>query len=162
MRSQPRLAACGPARHAPTTTAPIALEGASHKEDDDDMLLRAASISKDLLAEGLLPCRALVTLDVDNDWQHLPVGHLELEAATPSRTCRRACCRLDARHALKGALPPSLVSGSSGDFSCGVAGRAFALASTVEGSSLTLVDQRHRQILCDVSAARRLLQVVIE
>ena len=43
-----------------------------------------------------------------------------------------------------------------------IAGRAFALASTVEGSSLTLVDQRHRQILCDVSAARRLLQVVIE
>ena len=43
----------GPASHAPTTAASLALEGASHKEDDDDMLLRVASISKDLLAEGL-------------------------------------------------------------------------------------------------------------
>ena len=78
MRSRARLAACGPARHAPTTTVSLALEGASHKEDDDDVLLRVASISEDLLAEGLLPCRALVTLDVDNDRQRLPVGHVEL------------------------------------------------------------------------------------
>ena len=39
MRWRPRLAACGPARHAPTTAASLALERATHKEDHDDLLL---------------------------------------------------------------------------------------------------------------------------
>jgi len=36
------------------------------------------------------------------------------------------------------------------------------LADTVERSSTTLVDQRHRQVLRELSAARRLLRVVLE
>ena len=41
-------------------------------------------------------------------------------------------------------------------------GALTALADTVERSSTTLVDQRHRQVLRELSAARRLLRVVLE
>ena len=43
-----------------------------------------------------------------------------------------------------------------------IAGRAIALADTFERSSTTLVDQRHWQVLRELSAARRLLRVVLE
>ena len=91
MSVQPRLAACGPARLAPTTTRHASSHAATVEEGDVDLDLRVASRSAvALLAEELPSRRKVLALDVEDGRKRLLVGKVGVEGAAPSRTGSRA------------------------------------------------------------------------
>ena len=93
MRVRPRLAACGPARLAPTTTRHASGDAATAEEVAVDLVLRDASRSAvALVAEGQPSRRDVLTLDVEDGRQRLRVEKVGVEGAAPSRSRSRARC----------------------------------------------------------------------
>ena len=80
MREQPRLAACRPARLAPTTTTHASGDAATDEEGAVDLLLRDASRSAlVLLAEELPTRREDLALEVEDSQKRLRVEKVGLE-----------------------------------------------------------------------------------
>ena len=100
MREQPRLAACGPARLAPTPITHASGVAATVEEDDVVLLLRVASRSAIVpVAEGLPARRVVLAQDVEVGRKCLLVEEVGVEGAAPSRTLSRARSSRRARSA---------------------------------------------------------------
>ena len=115
-REQPRQAACGPARRAPTITT-HASGGAANDEDvaADPLRCIASRTAVALLADGLPTGSEVLSLLDAVGRMRLRVGVVGPEGAAPSCSRSRSRCRRRARQPLKEVTPIPPLRSTCGD-----------------------------------------------